>query len=109
MLSPATTAATSSLPNLTASVRQLLRWSTLRTPFSSCPQTCKPAAAAAVKRMLYGGLAEADPEVHALIEREKERQFRGLELIASEVHIPMVYFSYFLPFPELYVRGCDGG
>ncbi|KAM0868987.1 hypothetical protein ACQ4PT_040951 [Festuca glaucescens] len=29
-------------------------------------------------------LAEADPDVHALMEREKERQVRGIELIASE-------------------------
>eukprot|EP01018_Ginkgo_biloba_P006469 Gb_16208 [translate_table: standard] len=29
-------------------------------------------------------LTEADPEVHAIIERERRRQFRGLELIASE-------------------------
>lgn len=35
--------------------------------------------------MLYGSLAEVDPEVHALIEKEKERQLCGLELIASEV------------------------
>lgn len=30
-------------------------------------------------------LAECDPEVADLIEREKNRQWRGLELIASEV------------------------
>lgn len=83
MLSP-------SIPNLVSSVRQLLRWSTIRSPFSSCSQAAKTSvkqagASEAVKRMLYGGLAEADPEVHQLIEREKERQFRGLELIASEV------------------------
>ncbi|VAH66606.1 unnamed protein product [Triticum turgidum subsp. durum] len=29
-------------------------------------------------------LAEADPDVHALMERERERQVRGIELIASE-------------------------
>lgn len=33
---------------------------------------------------LYKPLAEADPEIQALIERETYRQFRGLELIASE-------------------------
>lgn len=37
--------------------------------------------------MLYGSLATVDPEVYALIEEEKERQFCGLELIASEVHL----------------------
>ncbi|GKV48722.1 hypothetical protein SLEP1_g55526 [Rubroshorea leprosula] len=30
------------------------------------------------------GLSEADPEVRAIIDKEKERQFRSLELIASE-------------------------
>ncbi|XBH57021.1 hypothetical protein VPH35_078712 [Triticum aestivum] len=29
-------------------------------------------------------LAEADPDMHALMERERERQVRGIELIASE-------------------------
>ncbi len=29
-------------------------------------------------------LSEADPEMHALIEKEKARQYSGLELIASE-------------------------
>lgn len=33
---------------------------------------------------LYQSLAEADPEVQALVDRETYRQFRGLELIASE-------------------------
>ncbi|GAA5984352.1 hypothetical protein JCM10908_003310 [Rhodotorula pacifica] len=33
---------------------------------------------------LYTPLAEADPEVQALVDRETYRQFRGLELIASE-------------------------
>lgn len=30
------------------------------------------------------GLSEADPEVNAIIDKEKDRQFRSLELIASE-------------------------
>mgnify|MGYP000361132571 CR=1 FL=1 len=30
-------------------------------------------------------LQQADAEIHALIQKEKDRQFRGLELIASEV------------------------
>lgn len=34
---------------------------------------------------LYTTLAEADPEVHKLVELETWRQFSGLELIASEV------------------------
>jgi len=29
-------------------------------------------------------LSEADPDVHAIINKEKDRQFRSLELIASE-------------------------
>lgn len=33
---------------------------------------------------LYTPLEEADPEINALIEKETFRQFRGLELIASE-------------------------
>lgn len=30
------------------------------------------------------GLSEADPEVRAIVDKEKQRQFRSLELIASE-------------------------
>ena len=30
-------------------------------------------------------LAQADPEIADLVEREKNRQWKGLELIASEV------------------------
>jgi glycine/serine hydroxymethyltransferase len=30
-------------------------------------------------------LAESDPEIFALIQKEKKRQIEGLELIASEV------------------------
>lgn len=30
------------------------------------------------------GLSEADPDVRAIIDKEKKRQFRSLELIASE-------------------------
>lgn len=30
------------------------------------------------------GLSEVDPEVHAIIDKEKDRQFKSLELIASE-------------------------
>jgi glycine/serine hydroxymethyltransferase len=32
-------------------------------------------------------LEESDPEVLAIMKREKDRQTRGLELIASEVNI----------------------
>lgn len=34
--------------------------------------------------LLNGNLAETDPELDALIAAEQNRQFRGLELIASE-------------------------
>ena len=30
------------------------------------------------------GLSEADPEVRAIVDKEKQRQFKSLELIASE-------------------------
>lgn len=35
-------------------------------------------------RFVDHGLGEADPEVRAIINKEKERQFKSLELIASE-------------------------
>jgi glycine/serine hydroxymethyltransferase len=35
--------------------------------------------------MLHGDLNTVDPEIHALVEKERRRQFVGLELIASEV------------------------
>lgn len=39
-------------------------------------------------------LAEADPVVADLVEKEKNRQWRGLELIASEVRILQIaYFQ----------------
>lgn len=37
--------------------------------------------------MLYEPLAVCDPEIANLIELERERQYDGLELIASEVII----------------------
>jgi hypothetical protein len=36
-------------------------------------------------------LAECDPDVADLIEREKNRQWRGLELIASEVRLMLLH------------------
>jgi hypothetical protein len=44
-------------------------------------------------KCLYTPLAEADPEVHDLVEKETWRQFSGLELIASEVSYPFEHFS----------------
>ena len=55
-------------------------------------------------------LSEADPVMYDLIEREKNRQWRGLELIASEVSISIdlcwgeitaIYF-YFIFSHEMY-------
>ena len=34
--------------------------------------------------MLNAGLAEVDPELYDIIEHEKNRQYKGLELIPSE-------------------------
>ena len=38
--------------------------------------------------VLYASLAESDPEVQNIIDKETWRQFSGLELIASEVRHP---------------------
>ncbi|GLI60175.1 hypothetical protein VaNZ11_002238 [Volvox africanus] len=44
-----------------------------------------PTAGAGKKLFQYdGALSEVDPEIHSLITKEKSRQVRGLELIASE-------------------------
>lgn len=37
-----------------------------------------------------------DPEMHDLIEREKNRQWKSLELIASEVRVPSVLSRVFV-------------
>lgn len=42
------------------------------------------ASKSAPLKMLYAPLSETDPEIHELIEKERKRQFQGLELIASE-------------------------
>ncbi|GAA6007717.1 serine hydroxymethyltransferase [Rhodotorula paludigena] len=47
----------------------------------SCPAVPIPSD---FNKDLYTPLAQADPEIQALIDRETYRQFRGLELIASE-------------------------
>ena len=39
-------------------------------------------------KVLYASLAESDPEVQNIIDKETWRQFSGLELIASEVRQP---------------------
>lgn len=46
--------------------------------FSTCKTTV-------MDPMLNTSLEQADPDVYALIEKEKHRQKYGLELIASEV------------------------
>ncbi|CAJ2658723.1 unnamed protein product [Trifolium pratense] len=48
-------------------------------PFSSVPQIGGDGAS-----FLDYGLSEADPDVHEIINKEKDRQFKSLELIASE-------------------------
>ncbi|KAN0061594.1 glycine hydroxymethyltransferase shm1 [Thecaphora frezii] len=62
--------------------------------FATAPVATRSFASSATKmsvpvptdynKVLYQPLAEADPEVHQLIENETYRQFSGLELIASE-------------------------
>lgn len=44
-------------------------------------------------KVLYQPLAEIDPEVKNIIDKETWRQFTGLELIASEVGICFLLFS----------------
>ncbi|KAG2269041.1 serine hydroxymethyltransferase 6 [Brassica napus] len=48
--------------------------------FAADPETRR----AAVKAWGDQSLSEADPEIHEFMEKEKQRQFRGIELIASE-------------------------
>ena len=45
--------------------------------------------------MLYTPLAEIDPEVKNIIDKETWRQFTGLELIASEVALSLHFFRSF--------------
>ena len=45
-------------------------------------------------KILYGSLAETDPEVQNIIDKETWRQLNGLELIASEVLVYGVRFVY---------------
>lgn len=58
---------------------------------------------------LYGSLKEVDPEIFGLIEQEKERQFSGLELIASEVFFTFIINPAVNKFwAELHICCCDG-
>lgn len=57
--------------------------------------------------MLYAPLADCDPEIARLIELERERQFDGLELIASEV-IERNLFNFFTINAELYFNSRYG-
>lgn len=45
---------------------------------------CKLLLAEGKQSFVDAPLSELDPEMNAIIEKEKQRQFRGLELIASE-------------------------
>lgn len=63
--------------------------------------------------MLYQPLADIDPQVKNIIDKETWRQFTGLELIASEVGIcflknfVVIFESHKIV--ELDESGCDGG
>lgn len=59
--------------------------------------------------MLYDPLAVCDPEIAALIELERERQFEGLELIASEVRSIIAHSPHSPMLAELHVVCSDGG
>ena len=54
---------------------------------SALPLTQSRAMAAPSSWSLQEPLSEDDPEIMALIKKEKERQCKGLELIASEVSL----------------------
>ena len=49
------------------------------------PRTMATANTPNFNKVLYTPLAESDPEVQNIIDKETWRQFTGLELIASEV------------------------
>ena len=49
-------------------------------------------------------ITEADPEIADLIEKEKNRQWRGLELIASEVR-PVLFLPSLTPKVAMVVSG----
>ena len=56
-----------------------------RAPPGCAPPGCAPPGCAPPGWTGQESLADSDPEVWALVQKEKERQCRGLELIASEV------------------------
>ncbi|EXC11743.1 Serine hydroxymethyltransferase [Morus notabilis] len=82
---------------VTGTLQQLF-WNNKTTPFPHNFQiktaSSKPIKASHVEATLVtgrpppfvsvNGLSEADLEVHAIVDKEKERQFRSLELIASK-------------------------
>jgi glycine/serine hydroxymethyltransferase len=53
-------------------------------------------------------LAVADPEIHEILEKEQARQFRGLELIASENFTSRAVMEAlgYVDAPCVFVRGC---
>ncbi len=64
---------------------------------------------AATSWTLREPLADDDPEIMSLITREKDRQIRGLELIASEVHTCMhkqLHFGLWAASPTLLPVSC---
>lgn len=58
-------------------------------------------------KILYKSLAESDPDVQNIIDKETWRQFSGLELIASEVR-PSNVLASCLSSIELDIASCDG-
>ncbi len=62
-------------------------------------------------KMLYAPLAEIDPDVQNIIDKETWRQFTGLELIASEVWMSVfaiVLNNFLIVLIESY-ESCDNG
>lgn len=64
-------------------------------------------------KVLYGSLAETDPEIQNIVEKETWRQLNGLELIASEV-CTAIRLLFYLIIPimtraELDQQGGNGG
>ena len=61
-------------------------------PVSASRSHC-PALLLSVRRFHDPSLEELDPEVFSLLQKEKDRQKRGLELIASEVAYNIILCS----------------
>jgi hypothetical protein len=60
-------------------------------------------------KMLNTSLEVEDPEMFALVQHEKWRQFSCLELIASEVRLNYLNIFTLTCLLELYFSSCNGG